>query len=242
MGKWYLFNVYTFCKSVCVIDVGPHMFYMGSPYIFYIIWSNVVGWVHSLLAFLFHTLPANSLIRLHYFTSESATSAVSLVNNNWLISNLPPFTLCSSIPFPSTLEFTFQTTPSIYTFNNHGDNTQTCLNQTLSGIHSLTSIPTLTHALLSAYKLCTVWAYELTRHETLPHRHLRVCWLWAYLWAEEAWGVATYDPHLTQNSIKVIYRFPRKFFSFPFRNNFGRYNLRWISLFHFNLYCEITPS
>ena len=54
MGKWYLFNVYTFCKSLYVINVGspyglhtcgPHMVYMGSHMYFIFIWSNVIGWV-----------------------------------------------------------------------------------------------------------------------------------------------------------------------------------------------------
>ena len=38
MGKFYLFNVYAFCKSLYVISVG-------SPYIFYIYLTkiNVVG-------------------------------------------------------------------------------------------------------------------------------------------------------------------------------------------------------
>ena len=68
MGKLYLFNVYTFCKSLCVINVGfqygingvpicftwgPHMVNMGSPYglhgvpiyILYLYDQNyVVGW------------------------------------------------------------------------------------------------------------------------------------------------------------------------------------------------------
>ena len=41
---------------------------------------------------------------------------------------------------------TSRTTPSIYTLNNHGDNTQPCLNPTLTRNHSLTFIPTRTHA------------------------------------------------------------------------------------------------
>ena len=43
MDKWYILNVYTFCKSLCVINVGSHMVYhaalirftMGSPYTVY---------------------------------------------------------------------------------------------------------------------------------------------------------------------------------------------------------------
>ena len=70
-----------------------------------------------------HTQP-NSLTSQHNFSSESATSAVSSANNSWFISNLPPFTHCNSSPFPRTLTFTSQTTPSIYTLNNHGDITQ----------------------------------------------------------------------------------------------------------------------
>ena len=52
-----------------------------------------------------HTLP-NSLTNIPNFSSESATSAVSSANNSWFISNLPPITLSSSDPFPSTLTFT----------------------------------------------------------------------------------------------------------------------------------------
>ena len=80
----------------------------------------------------------------HNFSSESATSVVSSANNSRFISNLPPFALSSSCPFPSTLTFTFQTTPSIYILNNHGDITQPYLNLTLIGNHSLTSISTRT--------------------------------------------------------------------------------------------------
>ena len=76
-----------------------------------------------------HTLP-NSL---NNFSFESATSAVSLANNSWFISNLSPFALCSSNPFQNTITFTSRTTPSIYTVNNHGDITQPCLNPTLTG-------------------------------------------------------------------------------------------------------------
>ena len=76
-----------------------------------------------------HTLP-HSLTNLHNFSSESATSAVSSANNSLFISNLSPFALRSSNPFPSTLTFTSRTTPSIYTLNNHGDITQPCLNPT----------------------------------------------------------------------------------------------------------------
>ena len=69
----------------------------------------------TLIFHLSHTL-ANSLASLHNFSSESATSAVSSANNSWFISNLPPFTLSSSSPFPSTLTFTSRTTPSIHIY------------------------------------------------------------------------------------------------------------------------------
>ena len=37
MGKLYLFNVYIFCKSQYVINVGPHMAYHRDPiYISYL--------------------------------------------------------------------------------------------------------------------------------------------------------------------------------------------------------------
>ena len=51
-----------------------------------------------------HTLP-NSLSSLHNFSSVSATSAVSSANNSWFISNLKPFALSNSSPFPRTLTF-----------------------------------------------------------------------------------------------------------------------------------------
>ena len=94
-----------------------------------------------------HTLP-NSLTSLHNF-SESATIAVTSVNISWFISNMPQLTLSSYISFKSTLAFTSHTTPSIYSLNSHGDITQPCHNPTLTGNHSLTSIPTRgIHALL----------------------------------------------------------------------------------------------
>ena len=37
MEKWYLFNVYTFCKSLCVINVGSPYGFHGDPiYIWYL--------------------------------------------------------------------------------------------------------------------------------------------------------------------------------------------------------------
>ena len=50
MGKWYLFNVYTFCKSLCVINVGSSYGLHGAPYIFYPTnhnWSYMIncGWL-----------------------------------------------------------------------------------------------------------------------------------------------------------------------------------------------------
>ena len=80
---------------------------------------------------LLHTLP-NSFTSQHDFSSESANGAVSSANNSWFISNLPPSVLSSPSPFPSTLTFTSQTAPSIYTLNNHLDITQPCLNPTLT--------------------------------------------------------------------------------------------------------------
>ena len=108
------------------------------------------------LNFLSHTLP-NSLTSLHNFYFGSATCSVSSANNSWFISNLLPFTLHNSSPFPSTLAFASHSTPSIYTLNNHGDITQPCFNLTLTGNHSLTSIHIQTHVLLSTYKLGTAF-------------------------------------------------------------------------------------
>ena len=110
----------------------------GSPYSITCIRSPLLYLEHlitlllpifTLNFLLSHTLP-NSLTNLHK-SSESATSAVSSANNSWFISNLPPFALSSSNPFPSTLTFTSRTTPSIDTLNNHGEITQPCLNPTL---------------------------------------------------------------------------------------------------------------
>ena len=45
MGKLYLFNVYTFCKSLYVINVGSPYGLHGVPIYFLFIWSNVVCFV-----------------------------------------------------------------------------------------------------------------------------------------------------------------------------------------------------
>ena len=83
----------------------------------------------------------NSLTSLHKFSSESSASVVSSVNYSSFNSNLPHFTRSSSSTFLGILAFTSRTTKSIYTLNNHGDITQPCLTPTLTGNHSLTSIP-----------------------------------------------------------------------------------------------------
>ena len=47
MGKLYLFNACTFCKSIYVINEGsPYGLPCGTPYIFYIYMIKCVGWVN----------------------------------------------------------------------------------------------------------------------------------------------------------------------------------------------------
>ena len=55
MGKWYLFNVYTFCKSLCVINkVSPYGLHGVPVYILYLydhmwlvgnVFQNVLTWI-----------------------------------------------------------------------------------------------------------------------------------------------------------------------------------------------------
>ena len=117
--------------SIMAIPGAPHNFTLST---------------FTLNFLLSHILP-NSLTNLPNFYSESATSAVSSANNSWFISNLPEAaTICTQQlqPFPNHPNIHLsisQTTPSIYTLNNHGDITQPCLNPTLTGNHSLTSFP-----------------------------------------------------------------------------------------------------
>ena len=52
MGKLYLFNVYTFCKYLYVVNVVSWYGLPWGPYIYFIfIWSNVVGWGVILLIY-----------------------------------------------------------------------------------------------------------------------------------------------------------------------------------------------
>ena len=60
----------------------------------------------------------------------------------------------------------------IYILDNHGDTTQPCLNPPLTGNHSLTSILTRTHALLSTYKLCSAFSNFPSNPHTLSSYHL----------------------------------------------------------------------
>ena len=75
-----------------------------------------------------------------------------------------PFPRSSSSLFPSTPAFASLTTPNtyiyIYTLNNHDDITQPCLNPTLTGNYSLTSIPTRTYGLLYAFYMKTPHGFQ----------------------------------------------------------------------------------
>ena len=84
----------------------------------------------------------NSLTSLHNFSSESATSAVSSANNSWFISNLFPIRTQPFQTYPKHPIYTIHLShhPIIYTLNNQGDITQPCVNPTLTGNHSLTTI------------------------------------------------------------------------------------------------------
>ena len=93
---------------------------------------------YTLNVLLSHTLP-NSLISLQKFSSESATSAVSSANNSCLSQTC--YHLHSAVAVLSQaplIAYTSRTTPSIYTLIIHGDITQPCLYQTLTGNHTLT--------------------------------------------------------------------------------------------------------
>ena len=56
MGKLYLFNVYTFSKSLRVINVGPYMVDTACPYVFRIYMIRC-GWLGT-----YPTDPHNSFV------------------------------------------------------------------------------------------------------------------------------------------------------------------------------------
>ena len=72
MGKWYLFNVYTFCKSLCVINVvSPY--YMGCPYIF-CIYMTKCGWLGTHKSFVLNNNQHFTTTTLKFWLAKCSIS------------------------------------------------------------------------------------------------------------------------------------------------------------------------
>merc|ERR1712002_631873 len=102
-----------------------------------------------------HTLP-KSCTSLSNFSLLSTTNTVSSANINHSTFHSQFFLASHSVaPTSPTHSLTSFITPSINTFNNHGDITHPCRSPTLTLNHSPSSLHTLTQHSLLSYILCT---------------------------------------------------------------------------------------
>ena len=85
MEKLYLFNVYTFCKSLRVINVGsPYGVPWGTPYIFHVYMIRC-GWLGTLLAPVAEddtALNILCLVAVPFFSTYDLLKTVALFKNN----------------------------------------------------------------------------------------------------------------------------------------------------------------